>query len=165
MKLIPRPGFNRNFIRFQSSQSSQSIPQIRRRATFRDLLKSPTTKSLLLTVMFGSAVTEMIARRKKLENLRETHRVKTLLLQDIKDRLVKGEPVNLQQELKLLNNLSLEPSDVDIEFDETLQEIFKMDQEVSDEKKKKSTKPDTRKDSSLTPGAPTTPVTASNKFL
>lgn len=113
---------HRNFVR---CNSSSTIPQVKKRPTFRQLLKTPTTKSLLLTILFGSTVTEMIARRRTLETLRENHATKMAMLLDVIERLKKGEQVDLQQELRLLNNLSEDDSNIEIEWDEKLQQMLK----------------------------------------
>lgn len=113
----------KQFVRHQST-----IPQLRRRATFREMLGSPATKSLLLTVVFGSTVTELISRRNKLETLRENHKIKMGILGDIRTRLENGETIDLQKELHLASKVS----DVDIDVDEALNEFLRLADEPKD---------------------------------
>lgn len=47
------------------------------------------------------------------------------ILQDILHRLRKGENVDLQQELNLLNKISPEDANIEIELDEKILELFK----------------------------------------
>lgn len=64
-----------------------------------------TGKSLLLVTVFGSVMAELVSARKKRQSLEENHLTKMTILQDIHHRLTQKLPVNMDQELKLINNI------------------------------------------------------------
>ncbi|EGV65637.1 hypothetical protein CANTEDRAFT_91948 [Yamadazyma tenuis ATCC 10573] len=103
-----------------------SIAIPRRRATFTEVLRTPTTKSLFLTIVFGSCVTEVIARRKQLDTLRDSHHARMIILNDILARLQHGEHIDLQKELRLLSQVS---DGMDFDVDEKLNQLFQMVEE------------------------------------
>lgn len=116
--MIRRVATLRSGVRFPAgvARFQSTIPN--RRPAFKELFQTSTTKSLLLTILFGSLVTELIARRKKLESLHETHTSKMIILTDILQRLKDGEDIDLQKEFKLLNTTD--------DTDEQLEKLFSL---------------------------------------
>ncbi|CAI5756986.1 unnamed protein product [Candida verbasci] len=122
-----RPIF-RTFIRFNSTNAKQYI---RKKPKFYDLLKTPTTKSLLLTLLCTSFVLDLTNKRKELEVMKLSYENKFLILDDILTKLLNNEKFDLAKELNLANVLTKFKynSKIDIELDEQLEEFFKMDEE------------------------------------
>lgn len=87
----------------------------------------PLVKSLILTVVFGSAVVEATKSRKDLEGYRKTYEFRFSVLNDIIGKLERDEPVDIQQELKVVNTLTKHRYNTatDIELDEQLEDFLK----------------------------------------
>lgn len=98
------------------------IPKVKPRLGFKELLRQPAAKSLFLTGIFGTAVTQMISQRKRYESLIEDHNIKMVSLRDIAQKLQQGHQVNLQQELKLLENKG--DTEIAIDVDDKLNELL-----------------------------------------
>lgn len=121
--------------------------QIRKKPTFRDLVKAPIFKSIFLTIVFGTAIVGLIDSRRELETLEQTYNSKFVILEEIIAKLEKGENVDIHRELKLVNKLTKNKYNTvtDIELDEQLDEILKMTESDGDEIRKESTEPETQK--------------------
>lgn len=107
---------------------SETHQQVRRKATFRDLVRAPILKSLFLTTVFGSAVVGLMENRRELETLEQTYNSKFNILQEIISKLENGQTVDINQELKLVNKLTKYKYNTitDIELDEQLDQFLKM---------------------------------------
>ena len=121
--------------------------QIRKKPTFRDLVKAPIFKSIFLTIVFGTAIVGLIDSRRELETLEQTYNSKFVILEEIISKLERGENVDIHRELKLVNKLTKNKYNTvtDIELDEQLDEILKMTESESDEIRKESKDSETQK--------------------
>lgn len=121
--------------------------QIRKKPTFRDLVKAPIFKSIFLTIVFGTAIVGLIDARRESETLEQTYNSKFVILEEIIAKLEKGENVDIHRELKLVNKLTKNKYNTvtDIELDEQLDEFLKMTESDGDEIRKESTNPETQK--------------------
>lgn len=117
MSFFSSPMF-RNTVRHMSGAS-------RARHGFRRQM--PLIKSMVLTVVFGSAVVETTKNRKELDGFRKTYEFRFSVLQEIIGRLERDEPVDIQQELKVVNTLTKHRYNTatDIELDEQLEHFLK----------------------------------------
>lgn len=127
--------------------TSEIQNQIRKKPTFRDLVKAPIFKSIFLTIVFGTAIVGLIDSRRELEMLEQTYNSKFVILEEIIAKLEKGENVDIHRELKLVNKLTKDKYNTvtDIELDEQLDEILKMTESDGDEIRKEYTKPESQK--------------------
>ena len=112
--------------------------QIRKKPTFRDLVKAPAFKSIFLTIMFGTAMVGLIDSRRELETLEQTYNSKFVILEEIISKLEKGENVDIHHELKLVNKLTKNKYNTvtDIELDDQLDEFLKMTEDEDNEVRK-----------------------------
>lgn len=121
-------GLSRNCVRlFHSTRINFENPQIRKRATFKDLVKTPLVKSIFLTLLFGSAVIEFMKRNREIRNVEEVYELKLQMLQDLADNIREGKKIDIAAELKLINSLAKHnyKSVTDLRFDEGLEQLLK----------------------------------------
>lgn len=106
-----------------------------RRPTVRELFRAPIIKSVILTVLFGSAVVELIKQRRELEGLKLAHQSKFAIYEDIIEKLKRGEKVDLAHDLKIASTLTKHKYNTvnEIEMDEQLSELFNFDEEDEEE--------------------------------
>lgn len=116
------------YVRYASTASP-------RRPTVRELFRAPIIKSVVLTVLFGSAVVELIKQRRELEGLKLAHQSKFAIYEDIIAKLKRGEKVDLAHDLKIANTLTKHRYNTvnEIEMDEELSELFNFDEEDEEE--------------------------------
>ncbi|CUM46117.1 uncharacterized protein AC631_01420 [Debaryomyces fabryi] len=154
-KIIHRSGIaNRRFLNINNlitknvHKATNDIHyQIRKKPTFRDLVKAPIFKSIFLTIVFGTAIVGLIDSRRELETLEQTYDSKFVILEEIISKLERGENVDIHRELKLVNKLTKNKYNTvtDIELDEQLDEILKMTESESDEIREESRDSETKK--------------------
>lgn len=60
-------------------------------------------------IVFSSAVSNVIDKKRQHNEMERRKGVKLEILRDIKERLQKGEKVNIENELKIVNNMELQP--------------------------------------------------------
>ena len=120
------------FSRFNSTTAKQYV---RTKPKFFDLLNTPTTKSLIWTLITTSIIVDMINSRKNLETLSKSYNLKFEILQDLIAKLERNEKVDIAQELKLANSFTENKynSRTDVEVDEQLDQFLK---QVADEVEK-----------------------------
>lgn len=106
-----------------------------RRPTVRELFHAPIIKSVILTVLFGSAVVELIKQRRELEGLKLAHQSKFIIYEDIIEKLKRGEKVDLAHDLKIANTLTKHKYNTvnEIEMDEQLSEFFNFEEEEDED--------------------------------
>ena len=102
---------------------STAVP-VYTRPTFRQLLRQPVTKTLVLTGLFGSALVEMVHHKRRLNETTHQFNNKIELLEEIINKLEKNEPIDLERELRLANALT-HTKEVDIEIDDDVENLFK----------------------------------------
>lgn len=101
--------------------------QARKSPTFRDLLRTPVLKTLLLTFLFGLAVVESGNARKEIESLRAAYDAKFRIIGEVTQKIRNKEPVNVTQELNIANSMtrnkykSVTDLEVDDQFEAFLQ--------------------------------------------
>lgn len=125
------------FVRTNSTTAKQYV---RTKPKFFALLNTPTTKSLILTLITTSIIIDMINSRKNLETLSKSYNLKFEILRDLITKLENNEKVDIAGELKLANSFTENRynSKTDIEVDEQLgqflkqlaDEVEKQDEEV-----------------------------------
>ncbi|EER33115.1 predicted protein [Candida tropicalis MYA-3404] len=120
------------FSRFNSTTAKQYV---RTKPKFFDLLNTPTTKSLIWTLITTSIIVDMINSRKNLETLSKSYNLKFEILEDLIAKLERNEKVDIAQELKLANSFTENKynSRTDVEVDEQLDQFLK---QVADEVEK-----------------------------
>jgi len=91
------------FSRFNSTTAKQYV---RTKPKFFDLLNTPTTKSLIWTLITTSIIVYMINSRKNLETLSKSYNLKFEILEDLIAKLERNEKVDIAQELKLANSFT-----------------------------------------------------------
>lgn len=125
-----------------------------RKLRFRDLLKTPVFKSVLLTMLFGSTVIDFMKKRKEYEALISTYETRFDILNGIIAKLKKGETVDLNQELNIANSLTRHKYNTvtDVELDEQLNEFLKLAEE-----KEKNPKEELHREEPTNPQEPTRP--------
>ncbi|EGW32502.1 uncharacterized protein SPAPADRAFT_138015 [Spathaspora passalidarum NRRL Y-27907] len=121
-----------NACRYQSTTASRYI---RAKPRAIDMFRTPTFKSIVLTLVFCSIVVDVTKTRKELEGLNNSYNSKFELLNDIIDKLNANQPIDLAKELKMANLLTKHKykSVVDIELDEQLEDMFKELQEEAEQ--------------------------------
>ncbi|CCE86084.1 Piso0_005733 [Millerozyma farinosa CBS 7064] len=110
--------------RFQPrAYSTVNAAQNRHKATFKNLLKAPAVKSLMLTLIFGTSVVEFMKKKRDLEALDHIYNAKINILEDIISRLEKNEKVDIQKELRIINSMTKYKynTSTDIDIDEGLE--------------------------------------------
>lgn len=101
---------------------------IRARPLFRDMLRTPLAKSVVLTVVFGTLIIELMKSRRELELLDQTYESKLDILLQIKQKLLNDQYVDVQAELKIANSLTKYKYNTvtEIELDEQLENWLKL---------------------------------------
>lgn len=114
-----------SFIRYNSTTAKQYV---RKRPTFRDLIKAPVFKTLILTLFFASASLDLVKHRKELETLTGSYTRKFTVLEELIKKLENNETVDIAKELQLANAFTKHKynSVTDIELDEQLETFLKM---------------------------------------
>lgn len=122
-------------IRLAGSSVRFSSTAAPRKPSVKDLFKAPIVKSVFLTVLFGTAVVELIKQRRDLENLKLAHKSKFAIYEDVIAKLQRGEKVDLAHDLKIANTLTKNKyNDVsDIELDEQLGDLLSFVDEEEEE--------------------------------
>lgn len=129
----------------------------RPKPSWRHNLSGPLFKSLLLTLVFGSAVAEASKRRKGIESLEAAYDTRFNIINETIRKLKQGEPVDVAAEVKIANAItrnkynSVSDVELDEQFDELLQlaenqEETQAEPKIPQEKKPTTTssKPDER---------------------
>ena len=114
--------------RYNSSSTTSSAQYIRPRPKFYSLLKTPTTKSLILALITTSIMVDLLKARRETEQLQKSYSTKFEILRGVIEKLKNGEPVDLAKELNLANTFTRLKYGlmVDVEFDEQLEDFLKM---------------------------------------
>lgn len=110
------------FVRGLRSYST-TVP-VYTRPTFRQLMKRPVFKTLVLTFMFGSAMAEVVHHKRRLADTTHRFNNKIEILEEIIQKLEKNEPIDIERELRLANALT-QTKEVDIEIDDAVENFFK----------------------------------------
>lgn len=115
--------FRRTCVRFNST-----LVKPRPRPTWRSNLSAPLFKSLMLTLVFGSAVVEASKRRKELESLENAYETRFSILNDTIKKLRLGLPVNVSEEIKVANAITRNKysSISDVELDDQFNELLQL---------------------------------------
>ncbi|KAI5970846.1 TPN1 [Candida margitis] len=116
----------RTFIR-QNSTTAQSY--IRPKPKLYSLLKTPTTKSLILSLICTSVMIDLLKIRRDLDSLQKSYTMKFALLGEIITKLTNGDLIDLNKELKLANAFtsgSKYASVNDVELDQELEEFLRL---------------------------------------
>ncbi|KAG7660697.1 uncharacterized protein J8A68_005814 [[Candida] subhashii] len=146
---------NSLFIRYNSTNNAQQF--IKKRSTFRDLMKKPIFKTLILTLIFTSVTLELVKQRKELESLTGSYTRKFSVLTNIINKLNNNETVDIVKELQFANAFTKYKynSITDIELDEQLEAFLKLadepEQPESQENKDIETQNDNKESSSKKP--------------
>lgn len=103
------------------------------KATFKNLLKAPAVKSLMLTLIFGTSVVEFMKKKRDLEALDHIYNAKINILEDIISRLVKNEKVDIQKELRIINSMTKYKynTSTDIDIDEGLEKWLQQEDKTT----------------------------------
>ncbi|RCK63506.1 hypothetical protein Cantr_09751 [Candida viswanathii] len=124
---LPRIAAGRatSFIRTNATTAKQYV---RSKPKFYDLLKTPTTKSLILTLITTSIIIDTINSRKSLETLKKSYSLKFEILDELIAKLLKNEKTDIASELKLANSYTENKynSRTDIEVDQQLDQFLKL---------------------------------------
>ncbi|KAK6455481.1 uncharacterized protein RJT20DRAFT_47550 [Scheffersomyces xylosifermentans] len=117
---------SRTFQRFNATAAETSFKRTRPRV--RDLVRTPVFKSIFLTLVFGSAVVDLMKNRKEFEGLVNAHEAKFTILEEIIEKLKKDQSVDITRDLKIANTLTRNKYNTvtDIELDEQLENFLKM---------------------------------------
>lgn len=107
--------------------------QGRHQATYKNLLKAPAVKSLMLTLVFGTSVVEFMKKKRDLEALDHIYNAKINILEDIISRLVKNEKVDIQKELRIINSMTKYKynTSTDIDIDEGLEKWLQQEDKTT----------------------------------
>ncbi|CCE87190.1 Piso0_005733 [Millerozyma farinosa CBS 7064] len=113
--------------------STMNGAQGRHQATFKNLLKAPAVKSLMLTLVFGTSVVEFMKKKRDLEALDHIYNAKINILEDIISRLVKNEKVDIQKELRIINSMTKYKynTSTDIDIDEGLEKWLQQEDKTT----------------------------------
>lgn len=71
-----------------------------------DLIRTPTTKSLILTLITSSMIIELMNSKKNLETLINSYNLKFEILLEIIDKLNNNEKFDITKELQLANSFT-----------------------------------------------------------
>lgn len=117
--------------RLAAKHSRSYSVQPRAKPTYRDLISAPVSKSLFLTLVFGSVVVDATRSRKEIEGLNAAYEAKFKILQEITRKVRNKEPVDVAQELRIANSITRHKynSVTDVELDEQFEEFLRMAEE------------------------------------
>ncbi|CAK9436877.1 uncharacterized protein LODBEIA_P13990 [Lodderomyces beijingensis] len=107
---------------------------IRAKPKLTSLLRTPTTKSLILSLICTSVMVDLLKAKRETQQLQASYMTKFTVLREVIEKLHAGVKVDLSKELQLANAFTLHKynSKTDIEFDASLEEFLKMaDEPVS----------------------------------
>ncbi|CCG23043.1 hypothetical protein CORT_0D01950 [Candida orthopsilosis Co 90-125] len=117
----------RNISIRQNSTTAQSY--IRPKPKLYSLLKTPTTKSLILSLICTSVMIDLLKIRRDLDSLQHSYTMKLALLGEIITKLTQGDLIDLDKELKLAHaftSATKYESVNDVELDQELEEFLKL---------------------------------------
>ncbi|GEQ66721.1 hypothetical protein JCM33374_g384 [Metschnikowia sp. JCM 33374] len=118
----------RNFTSRRLYSTVYSSVKVKKTSSVRDLFYTPVFKSLLLTLVLGSAAVEATKNRKELESLQAAYEAKFGVLESATERIRRREPVDIAAEIKLANSLTRNKynSLTDLHLDEQFESFLKM---------------------------------------
>uniref|UniRef100_A0A0L0P3N3 Uncharacterized protein n=1 Tax=Candidozyma auris TaxID=498019 RepID=A0A0L0P3N3_CANAR len=128
---MPMLGLLRRVPAMQARTRLYSTVQPREKPKWRYLLLGSMLKSVVLTLVFGSAVIDAARGRKELEALKTAYEAKFRILEDVTRKIRAREPVDVAQEIRIANAITRHKynSVTDVEIDEQFEEFLKMAEE------------------------------------
>ncbi|KAI3402985.2 hypothetical protein KGF56_004238 [Candida oxycetoniae] len=125
-KTMMRPGL---LLIRRSLSTAESY--IRPKPKFWSLLKTPTTKSLILSLICTSVMIELLKSRREVQQLQASYQLRFQVLGEILTKLKNGENFDLKRELHLANIFTEQKynSKTDIELDQQIEQLLKMSDE------------------------------------